>query len=60
MKREERVWAQFTSLVQDRNLYEHPVTVEAGEFFEWLRKKNSFSLCHYTCCINDSLVGRFV
>jgi hypothetical protein len=42
MKCEEIVWAQFTSLVQDRNLYEHPVTVEVGEFVEWLVKKSFF------------------
>jgi len=42
MKCEGIRWAQFTSLAQDRNLYEHPVTVEVGEFVEWLLKKNLF------------------
>jgi hypothetical protein len=38
------VWAQFMSLAQDRNAYEHPVTVEVGEFVEWHLKKNFFLL----------------
>jgi hypothetical protein len=32
VKLEEVVWAQFTSLAQNRNLYEHLVSVEVGEF----------------------------
>jgi hypothetical protein len=34
MKCEEIGWIQFTSLAQGIKMYEHPVTVEVGEFVE--------------------------
>jgi len=57
MKCEEKVWAQFTSLVQDRNLYENPFTVEFGEFIEWLRKKKKKTLSHYVITVIPRLTS---